>query len=136
MPIRRTLCLLAAMLAAGCSDPAGLPSAIDGSWLHADPAFHYDVTLRTDANTVSGVGQWSGEACCLGTVAVHGTIVAGTVDFDLDFVATQGGRELPPPFSHHFSGRLVGRDSLDGVLRVTDQVIPFGYHRSRSLLFD
>jgi hypothetical protein len=136
MTNRRIPFLLAAVLAAGCSDSTGLPAALDGSWTHVDPGFRYAMTLRTDANTVSGVGQWFGEACCLGTVAVHGTIDAQTVDFDLDFVATDGGPQLPAPFSQHFTGRLVGRDSLDGVLSVTDQVIRFGYHRPRSPLLD
>ena len=131
MRIRHTLSLVAAMFAAGCGESTGLPAALDGSWSHASPAFHYSITLTTDANAVNGVGEWFGEACCLGTVAVHGTVDAGTVDLDLDFVATQGGSQLPAPFSQHFTGRLVGSDSLDGFLMVTDQVFNFGYHRTR-----
>ena len=136
MPIRRTLCLLAAMLGAGCSDSTSPRAALDGSWSHFDPAFRYGMTLTTNESTLTGAGQWSGEACCVGTVVAHGTVDDEFVDFELDFVATQGGLQLPAPFSQHFTGRRIGSDSLDGVLTATGQPIPFGYHRTRSPAID
>jgi hypothetical protein len=127
---RRTLCLLAALLAAGCWDSTRPPAALEGDWTHFSPGFNYNMTLMTDANTITGVGQWRGEACCEGKVEVHGTGDASTVELDLDFVATQGALQLPAPFSQHFTGHLVGSDSLTGFLTTNDQVIPFGYRRT------
>jgi hypothetical protein len=132
---RRTLCLLAAMLlGGGCSDSTGLRAALGGDWNHLDPAFSYNMTLMTDASAVRGVGQWSGEACCQGTVEVHGTTTGHTVQLDLDFAATPDGLQPGARFSQHFTGRLVGTDSLDGFLTVDDQIVQFGYHRTRSVV--
>jgi hypothetical protein len=133
MRIRRTTCLLAALLGAACTDPVGLPAALDGTWSHFDPAMRYTMTLATQANAVSGSGEWSGEACCTGSISVHGNVAGHTtVAFDLDFVATAGGLQPPPPFSQHFEGRLVRGDSLAGTLTANGQSVPFGYHRGPS----
>ena len=134
MAIRLTLCFLAALLAAGCSHSTEVPATLDGNWSHLSPTLTYNMELATDAAAIMGTGLWVGEACCSGTVAVHGGINAGVVDLDLDFVATHGGLQLPAPFTQHFTGRFVGSDSLDGVLVASDQVIPFGYHRTRSIV--
>ena len=133
MTNRRLLALLGALgmsYGAACADPAGPAAALDGRWSHFDPAMRYTMTLATDANTVSGSGEWSGEACCTGSIAVRGAFDGGIVAFDLDFIATAGGLRPPPPFSQHFEGRLVRGDSLSGTLTANGQSVPFGYHRS------
>lgn len=127
--------LLGMLLTLACSDttapvlPYRTPPTVQGIWRHdfdfAGNAF--SMTLLTFDSTVAGYGIWAGEACCSGTVSISGTTSNGLLKLDLAF-RVEGG--LPrPAFSQHFEGRLVGRDTLSGMLTESGQTTPYMYRR-------
>ena len=129
MSIRRLALAFSTLLAVACSGATGLPSALDGTWQHRDVAFASTLTLSVEDNAISGTGQWSGEACCAGTVAVTGTVEGNIVTLDQVFTATSGALPLPP-FTQHFVGTLDGHDLLTGTATGGGQTAAFTYQRT------
>jgi hypothetical protein len=97
--------LLGAALAA-CSSTLD-PAMLAGSWskLEPIPENSVNMTLATSGSTISGTGNWCGEALGCGTLAVSGTIIAGAIH--LDIVYSNG-------LIQHFDGHLNAFSTLDG----------------------
>lgn len=121
-----TSVLFLALAAVGCSDSLG-PVSIDGMWSHvAVPGSSLNMVLSRSGSTVSGPGNWCGEALGCGTTTVTGTVTGNKVHlvttFDTGRIET-------------FDGAFTSVDSLDG--SAIDQTpgeppqLPFAlsYHR-------
>jgi len=106
--------LSCALLALGCSDLTS-PSRLDGAWREEAtfPGNGLDFTLATNADSITGTGSWSGEACCGGPVTVAGTTTQGDVTLTLSFVAIGN---VVPPWSATFTGRLSDANTLAGTM--------------------
>jgi hypothetical protein len=108
------------MAAIGCGGDTVTPSTatLNGTWIRPNevPGSHESWTLAVTGNTVAGTGDWSGEACCSGTIAITGTIANDGVHLDLTVVTTVGN---PRPVSHdHFDGALTTPNVLEGLVTV------------------
>jgi hypothetical protein len=108
------------MAAIGCGGDTVTPSTatLNGTWIRPNevPGSHESWTLAVTGNTVAGTGDWSGEACCGGTIAITGTIANDGVHLDLTVVTTVGN---PRPVSHdHFDGALTTPNVLEGLVTV------------------
>ena len=107
--------LLGALLTLGCSDLTS-PERLNGTWRQdiTIPGSGVEFTLTTNGDAVSGVGTWTGEACCSGHVTVDGSENGGDVRLSLTFVAEQGA--IVPPRTEMFEGRLVDGNTLSGTI--------------------
>jgi hypothetical protein len=79
----------------GCSDAFG-PDTIDGNWSHVTvPGSSLSMVLTRSGSTVSGPGNWCGEALGCGTTTVTGTVSGNKVHlvttFDTGQVETFDG---------------------------------------------
>jgi hypothetical protein len=103
--------MLVAVLAfalGGCSsNTAPSLSQLDGRWseVYTIAGFSTTMDLRTIGTTVSGVGEWCGEALRCGTLTVTGALKDNTLHLALSF---DNGNVLT------FDGRMSGIDSLVG----------------------
>jgi hypothetical protein len=97
--------LLGATLAA-CSNTLD-PAIVAGTWskLEPIPGNSVNLMLATSGSTISGTGNWCGEAFGCGTLAVSGTIIAGAIH--LDIVFSTG-------LIDHFDGHFNAFNTLDG----------------------
>ena len=125
----RLIMLSCALLALGCSDLTS-PSRLDGAWREEDtfPGNGLDFTLATNADSITGTGSWSGEACCGGPVTVAGTTTQGDVTLTLSFVAIGN---VVPPWSATFTGRLSDANTLAGTMRRDAASAPVVFTRIR-----
>jgi hypothetical protein len=114
MRVRRYLISLGVLLTLGCSDLTS-PRLLDGTWTQDEeiPGNSVQFTLTTSGDAVSGSGQWTGEACCGGPVAVSGDATGGDVRLSLSFVANGS---VVPSFNATFAGRLINPNTLSGVI--------------------
>lgn len=115
MRARHFTILFGALLMVGCSDSTS-PQLLNGTWRQdiTIAGSGVDFTLTTNGDAVSGSGEWTGEACCSGTVTVDGNEVGSDVKLTLTFVATAGG--IVPTRTETFEGRLVGANMLSGTI--------------------
>ena len=115
MRARSCRLLLGALLTLGCSDLTS-PERLSGTWRQdiTIPGSGVEFTLATNGNAVSGTGQWTGEACCSGTVTVDGNETGGDVKLSLTFVADAGA--IVPARTETFEGRLVDANTLSGTI--------------------
>jgi hypothetical protein len=98
-------------------------SPVQGSWMHRGrPVTYFEsMSLRVRGTAVSGSGTYMMEAGRRGTTRIRGTYRSRVLTLDL--TRDTGERE-------HFSGRLAGRDSLRGTLRISrEPAQPFVYTR-------
>jgi hypothetical protein len=106
------------LTAVGCGSDTIIPSTatLNGTWIRPNqvPGSHETWTLAVTGNTVAGTGDWSGEACCGGTITITGGITNDGVHLDLTFATTQGNPR--PDFHERFDGTLVSQNVLEGVL--------------------
>jgi hypothetical protein len=104
MRILMSVLLLGAAVA--CSSTLG-PATLAGTWskLEMIPENSVTMTLSTSGSTISGSGNWCGEALGCGTLAVSGTIMSGAIH--LDIVYSSG-------LVDHFDGHLNAFNTLDG----------------------
>lgn len=126
----RLIMLSCALLALGCSDLTS-PSRLDGAWRQEAtfPGDGLEITLATNADSITGTGSWSGEACCSGPVTVAGTTTHGDVTLTLSFVAFGN---VVPPWSETFTGRLSDANTLAGTMLLRDAAsAPVVFTRSR-----
>jgi len=108
--------LLLALVAMGCSGAERFlgPASIDGRWAEgfsiAGSFLAFDLT--STGSTVSGSGNYCGEAGPCGTLSVAGTIDGLAVHLDLTFT------EQVPRVGHtmieHFDGQFTSANVIEG----------------------
>jgi len=121
--MRRTLyaalvAALPALVVMGCASDTVMPApaTLNGTWVRPNevPGSSESWILTVTGNTITGTGQWSGEACCGGTIAITGTIANDDIHLDLTVVTSQGNPR--PPIHEHFDGTLPSQNVLEGLL--------------------
>jgi hypothetical protein len=125
---------LLALFAMGCSGAERFvgPAGIDGSWAEgfsiAGNFLGFD--LMSTGSTVSGSGNYCGEAGPCGTLSVAGTIDGLAVHLDVTFT------EQVPRVGHtmieHFDGQFTAADVIEGSIATdTPGQVPgqISYHR-------
>jgi hypothetical protein len=108
--------LLLALLAMGCSGAERFvgPARIDGRWAEgfSIAGSFLEFELTSTGSTVSGSGDYCGEAGPCGTLSVAGTIDGLAVHLDLTFT------EQVPRVGHtmieHFDGEFTSADVIEG----------------------
>jgi hypothetical protein len=108
---------LVALCAMGCSaaDPFGGPASIDGKWGEGGlsvPGNFFEMDLSSTGSTVSGSGNYCGEAGPCGAIAVAGTIDGIAIHLDLTFT-----EQVPRPghtMIEHFDGRFTSVTVIEG----------------------
>ena len=107
---------LVALFAMGCSgaEPFVGPAGIDGKWVEgfSIAGNFLNMDLSSTGSTVSGSGNYCGEAGPCGTLSVAGTIDGIAVHLDLTFT------EQVPRVGHtmieHFDGQFTSANVLEG----------------------
>ena len=101
----------------GCSsDTAPSPTSIDGPWSEdfSLPGSFFTMQLTSSGGSVSGTGNYCGEAGPCGTLEVAGTVKGNVVHLDLMLTPQQ------PTFgvttAEHFDGAFSGLYTLVGTL--------------------
>ena len=91
---------------AACSSTLD-PATLAGTWsrLEQIPENSSDMTLTTSGSSISGSGNWCGEALGCGTLSVTGSVMGGAIHLD---IAYSNGR------IEHFDGRIKAFTTLDG----------------------
>ena len=104
--------LLLVLVGGGCSGVVDAPM-IAGRWDQESmgPGSSFQMILRANGSTISGTGDWSGEACCAGSVSVTGTIHGVAVHLDIAQTGIPVGNGLS-----HFDGVLASPFLLNGTL--------------------
>ncbi len=108
--------LLLALVVMGCSGAERFlgPATIDGRWAEgfsiAGSFVGFD--LRSTGSTVSGSGNYCGEAGPCGTISVAGTIDGLAVHLDLTF--TEQVPRVGPTMIEHFDGQFTSVDVIEG----------------------
>jgi hypothetical protein len=106
------------LTAVGCGSDTITPSTatLNGTWIRPNevPGSHESWTLAVTGSTVAGTGDWSGEACCGGTIAITGSVANEGIHLDLTVVTTVGNPR--PAFHEHFDGTLPSQNVLEGLL--------------------
>jgi hypothetical protein len=119
---RAVLALL--FLSASCSETTAVqrPTTADiaGSWVRMRPANEppgqlLQWTLSVANGTVTGTGQWGGEAAPFGPLSLVGTAVGDSVKFDIEFDYSPIFPTLKP-YHGHFAGVLDTTDEMTGTL--------------------
>jgi hypothetical protein len=111
--VRPLFAIALAAAALSCASDAGssgntTAERLNGTWrdILSSPGYHFEMTLATTGNAVTGTGFFSYEAGPIGTVAVTGTVTGDQVD--LDIVYSIGG-------TRHFQGALEMFTLLTGI---------------------
>jgi hypothetical protein len=108
--------LLLAVVAAGCGSDIVGPGTVDGIWSEdvSIPGNFVTMTLVSTQSTVTGNGNWCGEAGPCGVLEVAGTVNGNAVQLDLSFIVqTPGGSSTTV---RHFDGGLTLGGLLAGTL--------------------
>src|SRR3982074_3153942 len=105
MRLVMSVLLLGAAVAA-CSGTLD-PAMVAGNWskLEAIPGNSVNLTLATSGSTISGTGNWCGEALGCGTLTVSGAVVGDAIHLDIGY--SNGLIE-------HFEGHINAFSSLEG----------------------
>ena len=106
--------LLLALVVGGCSSDTFGPESIAGAWAEdfSVPGSSFAMTLGTSGSTISGDGNWCGEAGPCGITTVTGTINGLLVH--LDFVVTPQFPQAGAARIQHFDGQLTSSHTLRG----------------------
>jgi hypothetical protein len=124
---------LGALFAIACSgaDPFVGPASIDGKWAEGFTIAgnFLNMDLSSTGSTVSGSGNYCGEAGPCGLLAVAGTVDGVAVHLDLTF--NQQVPQAGPSRIEHFDGQFTSANVLAGSIatdvgQVTGQT---SYHR-------
>ncbi|MGH7605189.1 MAG: hypothetical protein ACRENK_14500 [Gemmatimonadaceae bacterium] len=108
--------LLLVAVAGGCSSDVLGPKQVDGVWTQdfSEAGSSLAMNLVSNGSTISGAGNWCGEAIGCGNVAVTGSVNGNAVHLDLTL--TQQAPQTGPPGVEHFDGTLTLVNTLDGTL--------------------
>jgi hypothetical protein len=125
---------LLALLAMGCSGAERFvgPTSINGSWAEgfSVPGSFLGLDLTSTGSTVSGTGDYCGEAGPCGTVSVAGTIDGLAVHLDLTF--TEQVPRVGQTTTEHFDGQFTSFNVIEGSIATdTPGQVPgkTSYHR-------
>ena len=116
------LCFACLAMACGGSDLlAPTAERLQGRWAAVNdiPGSGESWDLTVQGSAISGTGNWSGEACCAGTLSLTGTIAGDSIHVDLTFVVTSSANPRAP-FHSHFDGALTSRTVLRGIVTNDD----------------
>lgn len=107
---------LLALVAAGCSgaEPFTGPASINGRWAEpfSVPGSFLGFDLTSTGSTVSGSGNYAGEAGPFGTLSVTGTVDGIVVHLDLTF--TEQAPRAGNTSTEHFDGQFTAFDVIEG----------------------
>ncbi|HZE08992.1 MAG TPA: hypothetical protein VE110_09590 [Gemmatimonadaceae bacterium] len=114
--MRSVLSVLLLVAVVGCSSDTLEPKQLDGVWVQDffAPGSSLSLNLVSSGSTISGDGNWCGEALGCGTVAVTGTV--NGKDIHLDLALTEQTPQVGPTALEHFDGTLTLVNTLDGAL--------------------
>jgi len=108
--------LLLVLLAVGCSgaEPFTGPASINGRWAEpfSVPGNFLGFDLTSTGSTVSGSGNYAGEAAPFGTLSVTGTVDGIAVHLDLTF--TEQAPRTGNTSIEHFDGQFTAFDVIEG----------------------
>jgi hypothetical protein len=117
---------LLALLTVGCSGAGRFvgPVSIDGRWAEpfSFPGSFLNFDLTSTGSTVSGSGNFCGEAGPCGTISVTGTVVGPTVHLDLTF--TEQGPAVGQTSIEHFDGVFTSFDVIEGSIATDTGPVP------------
>ena len=120
MRFAMSVALLCVVLGGCSSDTAPFPTSIDGPWSQdfSMPGNFFTMQLTSSGSSVSGTGNYCGEAGPCGTVSVAGTVNGSAVHLDLTLTQQQptAGVTTVEHFDGAFSGpyTLVGTETSEG----------------------
>jgi hypothetical protein len=107
---------LLVLVTIGCSGAGAFlgPGHIDGRWSEgfSNSGSSLEINLTSTGTTVSGSGNFCGEAGPCGSVAVAGTVDGIAVHLELTL--TQQLPQAGPARIEHFDGRFTSSDTLQG----------------------
>ena len=107
--------LLLAFAGSGCSGVLD-PLLVAGKWAEDLSAVEstWEIDLSTSGSNIVGTGSWYGEACCVGTLAVTGTVNGPAVHLDITSTAQfPNGIQISVS---HFDGKLITSKLLQGTV--------------------
>src|SRR6476646_11618197 len=113
----RYIAMLALALLSSCGDGLSLgPNALDGRWFAVDeaPGMSLHLILLTHSNSVTGSGDWTGEAILGGDVTATGQVNGRFVALDLTFEHLINGVPTGMPFTEHFAGAFTSNNDIEG----------------------
>jgi hypothetical protein len=110
----KSVLLLALVVGACSSDTTFGPESISGAWAEdfSIPGSFFAMTLGASGSTISGDGNWCGEAGPCGITTITGTINGLVVH--LDFVVTPQFPQVGAARIEHFDGQLTSSHTLHG----------------------
>ncbi|HKW10740.1 MAG TPA: hypothetical protein VJO33_10190 [Gemmatimonadaceae bacterium] len=117
MKTTRCLAALALALVSSCSDGLSLgPNAINGRWVSVDqaPGMSLHIIFLTHSDSVTGSGDWTGEAILGGDVTATGQVSGRLVALDLTFEHRNNGVPIGTSFTEHFAGAFTSNSDLEG----------------------
>jgi hypothetical protein len=113
----RHLAALALALLASCGDGLSLgPDALNGRWVAVDeaPGMSLHIILLAHSGSVTGSGDWTGEAILGGDVTATGQVNGRFVALDLTFEHLNNGVPTGTPFTEHFAGAFTSNSDIEG----------------------
>jgi hypothetical protein len=111
------LAALALALVSSCGDGLSLgPNALNGRWVSVDqaPGMSLHIILLTHSDSVTGSGDWTGEAILGGDVTATGQVSGRLVALDLAFEHLNNGVPTGTPFTEHFAGAFTSNNDIEG----------------------
>ena len=112
---RHFLLALGLLAFAACSDGLSLaPDAANGRWVAVDemPGMSLHLILIEQSGSISGVGDWTGEAILGGDVTATGQRSGRDVVLDLTFRHLDNGVPVGTPFTGHYTGAFTSVNDI------------------------
>jgi hypothetical protein len=113
----RYLATLGLALLSACGDSLSLgPDALTGRWVAVNeaPGMSLHIILITRNDSVTGSGDWTGEAILGGDVTATGQVSGRFVSLDLTFDHLYNGVPTGTPFTEHFDGAFTSTNDIEG----------------------
>ena len=117
MKRKRYLAILGFALLSACGDTLSLgPDALNGRWVAVNeaPGMSLHIILITQNDSVTGSGDWTGEAILGGDVTATGQVNGRFVSLDLTFDHLDNGVPTGTPFTEHFDGEFTSNNDIQG----------------------
>src|SRR4029077_7946654 len=106
-----------ALLSACGGDRLSLgPDALNCRWVAVNeaPGMSLHLLLVTQNESVTGSGDWTGEAILGGDVKAAGQVTGRFVSLDLAFEPLDNGIATGTPFAEHFDGAFTSNNDIEG----------------------
>ena len=113
----RYLASLGLVLLSACGDGLSLgPDALNGRWVAVNeaPGMSLHIILITHNDSVTGSGDWTGEAILGGDVTATGQVSGRFVSLDLTFEHLYNGVPTGTTFTEHFDGAFTSNNDIQG----------------------